>query len=530
MRRGSADSIRASRQNRLCKQAGYKAIICRSPHTNILPFYAGGVHATSVIGSTGMRSWLGHFCADMRVPTKGQGKQMGQSEAAAAAPKSEKTASGRRGIAVEGATIRLEARGPWFFGGGKSLNLEATKASSVYRINGRRGLLGADLTMAIEEGVRGAKYHHVTAAVKAGTIGSVRMTVEPGSLSRAFSNAKAPLARSGTGGTFVLTAETLSEVPGNPPAPDPIGAHRGTWEVTDPRQELAGERGGVRNEAAEKRKDLDRTVYTISASARINDGALVGVKGLHDVHIAFGDGEPEVSATRDWFETKIGGNTLAPIGSSFKNLEIIEKSRDKVIMRIRGAGKAGIGKHYGGETGKFLGAFAVWLPGGDVLAYLAGWAVGRDVYECRPDRVNWEIARRIECGRLLGGEVGAWTGEGLTPAIDYDYRIELRRDGTGRVAGRHNRFPSYAIHLVRPGAQDYEEIHYYPHPKTEWKVKLTPRRFVRVLPDKVKVDLTGLYAASGLPDVEIQIGDWTALSTWEYVDEEIKAPSNGSRQ
>ena len=44
MRRGSADSIRASRQNRLRKQAGYKAAICLPRHTNIGPCHPGGVH------------------------------------------------------------------------------------------------------------------------------------------------------------------------------------------------------------------------------------------------------------------------------------------------------------------------------------------------------------------------------------------------------------------------------------------------------------------------------------------------------
>ena len=44
MRRGSADSIRASRRNRLREQAGYKAAICLTRHINIGPCNPGGVY------------------------------------------------------------------------------------------------------------------------------------------------------------------------------------------------------------------------------------------------------------------------------------------------------------------------------------------------------------------------------------------------------------------------------------------------------------------------------------------------------
>ena len=370
--------------------------------------------------------------------------------------------SAKRRIAVKRARIVLTPETtPWSWAARRKLEIEVDGGNAPITVGGAPALWKQDIIEAIKIDVPKQMYKCVDGATP-GTIGSVQVNVDEDSLTSGILAKGDPLVTSDTRGRFAITAAAPSIMPDS--KPDPIGFHSGTWRVEDPAQnclnELASKSlsGGdhpvapfaqestVKEESGENgSKKNRRKGFILGFMAAIENGPMIGIKGDHRVSVDFSKpGEEVVSLAKSfWSDTdfcglSIGRFYLVPPAQDIEPAKEhfkcnFDSSLDRVVVNVTASGATGLGK------------------------YIAS------------SRAGGILAAKI--GRIVGGQMGslvAWysrekVAQWLTPAIDYEFKIFLKADGTGRITGWHNKFPTYSVFLYDETREICRMLYNKPH-------------------------------------------------------------------
>ena len=138
-----------------------------------------------------------------------------------------------KNIAICDLTVMLTTDGSWSWENGRKVEIRVSGDAIPFRVGGRSVLTRERIVKVLANEIPKRKYRHL-GATRSGGIASVQVHVDEPTLSQLTFFGGKRLVTSETGGAFVITAGLRSIMDsGSSPVPDPIGMHKGSWEVKD---------------------------------------------------------------------------------------------------------------------------------------------------------------------------------------------------------------------------------------------------------------------------------------------------------
>lgn len=148
-------------------------------------------------------------------------------------------------VATNSSCVVLKPSGAWnWTDAAQGLEITVEGSGPPIVAGGQPALMPNDILDAIAESAQGKGYHHVSAAKKAGRIGSVSPSLDSGTEASLITVSGEPVATVATSGSFVVVATEPSQIPGSPPTSDPIMTHEGVWFIKEAVQTVLSEKDG----------------------------------------------------------------------------------------------------------------------------------------------------------------------------------------------------------------------------------------------------------------------------------------------
>ena len=334
-------------------------------------------------------------------------------------------------LAVRGATITLLPRGSWIWDDGPKLEIRAGEANAPISVDGVPVLLRKNVIDTLRDQIAAKKYRHVVAASDPGLIASVDVTVDDPSLSEGILFGDERFATSETSGTFTIRVGKPSVIPGTQPVIDSAAEHSGSWRISDPAQASCFEWAA---------SDSTRSASTspeVAALSSVDAGKNRESKEQQDGSSV---DYPQIELV---VTTQIDRPMLLA-GEKSKQRILIDFENRKVRSTYC-TGTTNVGIYEINSIGDEFEAKSRWNPDGTEVCLLVSGSTATGLFVVIGETIaaTGLFVRKLKIAAFGAGVAGS--SYFLTPRIDYALTILVRRDGSGRVSGNHNGFPSYSV-------------------------------------------------------------------------------------